>query len=65
MKRPKASEGRKRHLVAYLRVSTTDQNLDTQLTKVKTLGDVDRVFKEKASGMKHDRPVWQNARVSA
>jgi len=48
---------RKGHLVAYLRVSATDQKLDSQLAKVKALGDVDRVFKEKASGIKHDRPV--------
>jgi len=52
-----ASKGRKGHLVAYLRVSATDQKLDSQLAKVKALGDVDRVFKEKASGIKHDRPV--------
>jgi len=52
-----AREGRKGHLVAYLRVSATDQKLDSQLAKVKALGDVDRVFKEKASGIKHDRPV--------
>jgi DNA invertase Pin-like site-specific DNA recombinase len=45
------------HLVAYLRVSATDQNLDTQLAKVKALGNVDRVFKEKASGAKSDRKV--------
>lgn len=58
MKRLKgASKGRKGHLVAYLRVSATDQKLDTQLAKVKALGEVDRVFKEKASDAKHDRPV--------
>jgi DNA invertase Pin-like site-specific DNA recombinase len=45
------------HLVAYLRVSATNQNLDTQLAKVKALGNVDRVFKEKASGAKSDRKV--------
>jgi DNA invertase Pin-like site-specific DNA recombinase len=50
-------DGGKGHLVAYLRVSATDQKLDTQLAKVKALGDVDRVFKEKAGGIKHDRPV--------
>jgi DNA invertase Pin-like site-specific DNA recombinase len=48
---------RKGHLVAYLRVSATDQNLATQHAKVKALGNVDRVFKEKASGLKADRPV--------
>ena len=56
MKRVKGAS-RKGHLVAYLRVSATDQKLDSQLAKVKALGDVDRVFKEKASGIKHDRPV--------
>jgi DNA invertase Pin-like site-specific DNA recombinase len=48
---------RKGHLVAYLRVSATDQNLATQHAKVKALGIVDRVFKEKASGLKADRPI--------
>jgi len=58
MKRPMASgDSHKGHVVAYLRVSATDQNLDTQLAKAKALGNVDRVFKEKASGVKHDRPV--------
>src|SRR5215471_9463144 len=58
MKRSKAGgERHKGHVVAYLRVSATDQKLDTQLAKVKALGNVDRVFKEKASGLKHDRPA--------
>src|SRR5215475_6702925 len=58
MKRSKAGgERHKGDVVAYLRVSATDQKLDTQLAKVKALGNVDRVFKEKASGLKHDRPV--------
>ena len=52
-----AKASRQGHLVAYLRVSATDQSLATQLAKVKALGNVDRVFKEKASGLKHDRPV--------
>jgi DNA invertase Pin-like site-specific DNA recombinase len=51
-----AKAQRKGHLVAYLRVSATDQNLATQHAKVKALGNVDRVFKEKASGLKADRP---------
>jgi DNA invertase Pin-like site-specific DNA recombinase len=61
MKRPaSATASRKRregHLVAYLRVSATDQSLATQLAKVKALGNSDKVFKEKASGLKDDRPV--------
>jgi DNA invertase Pin-like site-specific DNA recombinase len=43
-------------VIPYLRVLVTS-NLDTQVAKVKTLGIVDRVFKEKASGIKNDRPV--------
>jgi len=42
--------------VAYLRVSAKDQNMDTQRAKVESLR-VDRVFEEKASGAKDDRPV--------
>src|SRR5262245_22698933 len=58
MKRSKTGgERHKGRVVAYLRVSATDQKLDTQLAKVKALGNVDRVFKEKASGLKHDRPA--------
>jgi len=58
MKRSKTGgERHKGHVVAYLRVSATDQRLDSQLAKVKALGNVDRVFKEKASGLKHDRPA--------
>src|SRR5215467_3597857 len=58
MKRAKTGDERhKGHVVAYLRVSATDQRLDSQLAKVKALGNVDRVFKEKASGLKHDRPA--------
>ena len=54
-----ATASRKGHLVAYLRVSATDQSLATQLAKVKALGNVDRVFKEKASGLRHDRPMLE------
>ena len=58
IKRAAATSKREGHIVAYLRVSATDQSLATQLAKVKALGnDVDRVFEEKASGLKHDRPV--------
>ncbi|WP_254787824.1 recombinase family protein [Curtobacterium sp. MMLR14_010] len=37
----------KTQAVAYVRVSSTDQNLDRQL---EAIGDVDRVFQEKVSG---------------
>ncbi len=47
---------RKGQLVAYLRVSATDQNLATQCAKMAALGNVDRVFEEKASGLQADRP---------
>jgi DNA invertase Pin-like site-specific DNA recombinase len=47
---------RKGHMVAYLRVSATDQSLDTQHVKVAALGNVDRIFEEKASGLNADRP---------
>jgi DNA invertase Pin-like site-specific DNA recombinase len=50
------SPPRKGHLVAYLRVSATDQNLDTQRAKVTALGNVDQIFEEKASGLRADRP---------
>jgi len=56
-KRFTASSKRVGHIVAYLRVSAVDQSLATQLAKVKALAGVDRVFEEKASGLKHDRPV--------
>lgn len=42
--------------VAYLRVSAKDQNMDTQRAKVEAL-KVDRIFEERASGAKDDRPV--------
>jgi DNA invertase Pin-like site-specific DNA recombinase len=45
------------HLVAYVRVSATDQGLSTQLAKVKALGNVDRIFREKASAFRDDRPM--------
>jgi DNA invertase Pin-like site-specific DNA recombinase len=58
MKRAKTGGVRhKGHVVAYLRVSATDQKLDTQLAKVKVLGNVDRVFKEKVRGLKQVRPA--------
>jgi DNA invertase Pin-like site-specific DNA recombinase len=42
--------------VAYLRVSAKDQNMDTQRAKVEAR-KVDRIFEEKASGARDDRPV--------
>jgi DNA invertase Pin-like site-specific DNA recombinase len=56
-KRSTGGSRRPGHLVAYVRVSATDQNLSTQLAKVKALGNVDRIFREKASGFRDDRPV--------
>jgi DNA invertase Pin-like site-specific DNA recombinase len=44
--------------VAYIRVSTTDQNLDRQERMMRDLG-VDKVFAEKLSGRSADRPELQ------
>ena len=44
--------------VGYARVSTTDQNLDLQLTTLKEIG-CGRIFQEKISGAKKDRPELQ------
>ncbi|HBA89178.1 MAG TPA: integrase [Geobacter sp.] len=41
--------------IGYARVSTTDQNLDAQLTQLQGVG-CDKVYQEKASGAKEDRP---------
>lgn len=44
--------------IGYARVSTTDQNLDLQLTALKE-ADCGRIYQEKISGAKIDRPELQ------
>ncbi len=44
--------------IGYARVSTTDQNLDLQLTALKDAG-CERIYQEKISGAKRNRPELQ------
>lgn len=43
-------------IIGYARVSTTDQSLDIQIEQLQGV-KVDKIFSEKASGIKEDRPV--------
>lgn len=48
--------------IFYARVSTRDQKAHLQLDAAKKLGvPVERIFVEKASGIRHDRPVLEKA----
>lgn len=45
------------NIVAYARVSTTDQNLDAQEDALRTAGAI-RIFSDRASGATQNRPEW-------
>ena len=42
-------------IIGYCRVSTSDQNLDRQTDQLQDVG-CERIFKEKITGTKKDRP---------
>ena len=44
--------------IAYARVSTTEQKLDRQVDNLEAVG-FDKIYTEKMTGMKSDRPVLQ------
>lgn len=46
------------NLVGYARVSSKDQNLDSQIDQLKKKGCV-KIFKDKLSGINTDRPGWK------
>ncbi|MCF6766631.1 recombinase family protein [Thiotrichales bacterium 19S3-7] len=48
-------------IFAYARVSTLDQNIDSQIDALKKYG-YDHLYQEKASGAKMDRPALQELR---
>jgi DNA invertase Pin-like site-specific DNA recombinase len=53
-------EGRTHMKIGYIRVSTTGQNIDRQLTKMKELGIEDRfIFIDKQSGKDFEREQYQ------
>jgi DNA invertase Pin-like site-specific DNA recombinase len=47
--------------IAYLRVSTADQNTDAQLIEIKKYHQIEKVFEEKASGRNDERIELQKA----
>jgi DNA invertase Pin-like site-specific DNA recombinase len=47
--------------IAYLRVSTTDQNTELQLDAIKKHHEIDKVFEEKASGRNDEREELKKA----